>query len=735
MRGILGLVLRKFDIMRNFIFCLVTVFTTALAQAMISRSAVEFQGSASERIEKAVSAAQSQGLRHVKIPEKDPLSEDGVWRIDRAIVVPSGISLILESCTIELKDGVEDDIIRNASFDKAGSVDKAFEVLGVKSKKSVLRGGLRAINVRNAEDFIISNLEIHNPRLNPIAVDKTKNGKLSNMLIGTCDSNALSPCILVHKENDSAQIEFISAYAKGDVLKDESSGAKTRGILNFNDRIDGEDVVMPPLVPTPRKVVRTSGAFLAPSAYVTRDWIVFERDASMKAESYRLSVKPTGVKVVAPDRRGELNAIATLRQLGEEKSRYRNCDFYTGGDIGRPLVLPCCEIEDYPEYPWRAMLIDEGRHFFGKETVKHVLKQMAAHKFNVLHWHLTEDQGWRIEIDAYPELVKRGSVRPCSPVHFACGDEMNTDTYGPFYYTKNDIREILAFAETLGIEVVPEIEFPGHIRAALAAYPEYSCTGEKLTRVPRCTWGVENDVLCVGNEEALKFVEKILDEVVELFPGKIIHIGGDECPTVRWKSCPKCRAKAKSLGIKVEKLQGYVTQRFGAYLAQKGKVIIGWDEILDCDIPKSAMVMSWRGRKGGLKAAKEGRYFVMCPSSHTYFNRTDGNPEDPFAPRNNHQDISLKKVYDFDPAHGLDEESRKYLLGSQACFWSEAIWNRYDLDWRMWPRSCAIAEVLWSGKNKKDFSEFVSGLKKHRLRLISQGVNVAPIYVKKASLP
>jgi hexosaminidase len=422
--------------------------------------------------------------------------------------------------------------------------------------------------------------------------------------------------------------------------------------------------------------------------------------------------------------------MATLKQLGEEKTFYRNCDFYTGGDIGRPLVMPCCEIEDWPEYPWRGMLIDEGRHFFGKETVKHVLKQMAAHKYNILHWHLTEDQGWRIAIDAYPELVKYGAARPCSPVHFARGNEFNSDVYGPFHYTKDEIREIVAYAKTLGIEVVPEIEFPGHIRAALAAYPEFSCIGAKLPRVPRCAWGIEREVLCVGNEDAMKFVEKVLDEVVELFPCEFIHIGGDECPTDRWRECPKCCAKAKMLGIRPEKLQGYVTARFARYLEKKGKKIIGWDEILECEIPKSAFVMSWRGRKGGLKAAKEGRPFVMCPSSHCYFNRSDGNPEDPFTSRYVEQIISLEKVYAFDPAKGLEGDAKKYLLGSQACFWSEVIWNRYDLDWRMWPRACALAEVLWTGGAKKDFGEFVSRLEKHRLRLIQQGVNVAPVYVK-----
>lgn len=710
------------------------LFTASVAAAMPSRSPTEFEGSASQRIEKAIAGAVADGTRRVTIPERDPLSADGVWRLDRAIVLPSGVSLILESPVLELKAGVADDVIRNASCGADCESDKAFEVLGVRFKKAVLRGGRTGLNIGNADGYVVSNLEFQDVAGCAVVVDKTKNGKISNMMVAASGQPSGSPCVLVTKENESVKVEYIIAYAKGDVVKDCSGKAKIGEIVNLHESPALEDSPVPALVPAPRSIRKTPGAYRAPAPYVTRDWIEFERDPTMRAEAYRLSVTTGGVKVAASDVRGELHAMATLRQLGEEKTFYRNCDFYTGGDIGRPLVIPCCEIEDHPRYPWRGILIDEGRHFFGKETIKHVLRQMSAHKLNVLHWHLTEDQGWRIEIDAYPDLIKYGAVRPCSPVHFARGDEFNGDVYGPFYYTKDDIREIVAYADALGIEVVPEIEFPGHIRAALAAYPEFSCAGEKLPRVPRCTWGIESDVLCVGNEEALKFVEKVLDEVVGLFPGEFVHIGGDECPTARWKKCPKCRAKAQSLGIKPEKLQGYVTARFAEYLGKKGKKIIGWDEILECDIPEGARVMSWRGRNGGLKAAKQRRPFVMCPSSHCYFNRTDGNPEDPFTPRNTHQVVSLEKVYSFDPARGLEGDAEKYLLGSQACFWSEVIWNRYDLDWRMWPRSCALAEVLWTGSTKKDFGEFVERLQQHRRRLVMQGVNAAPIYCENTNI-
>ena len=698
------------------------------------RSPLEFEGTASERIEKALCAAVADGTKRVTIPEKDPLSHDGVWRLERAIVLPDGVSLILESSVLELKEGVCDDVVRNAACDRKCKPDGSFEVLGVEFKKAVLRGGRTGINIKNADGFVVSNLEFQNIAGSAVVVGKTRNGKISNILVAGKRQPSVSPCVLIAQENEAVNVEYITAYAKGEVVKDESQKAKISEVVNLMDAAVIGDRPIPALVPAPRSIRRIPGAYRAPSPYVTRDWIDFERDPSMKAESYSISVSTAGVKVIAADRRGELHAMATLRQLGEEKTPYRNCDFYTGGDIGRPLVLPCCEIEDFPEYPWRGMLVDEGRHFFGKETIKHVLRRMSDHKYNILHWHLTEDQGWRIAIDAYPDLVKYGAVRPDSPVHHARGDEMSGEKYGPFYYTKDEIREIVVFAAERGIEIVPEIEFPGHIRAALAAYPEFSCIGESLERRVRCTWGVEKDVLCVGNEEAMKFVERVLDEVVELFPGRFVHIGGDECPTMRWQRCPKCRDKAKALGIKPEKLQGYVTARFAAYLEGKGKRVVGWDEIIDCDIPKTALVMSWRGRKGGIAAAKEGRSFVMCPSSHCYFNRTDGNPDDPFTPRNAHQVVSLEKVYFFDPSAGVGEDEKRNLLGSQACFWSEVIWNRYDLDWRMWPRSCALAEVLWTGRAKKDFGEFVERLQQHRRRLVMQGVNAAPIYCENTNI-
>ena len=694
----------------------------AVAPADAAHSPVEFQGSASERIKKAFEAASADGSKRVVVPEFDPVSADGVWRIDRAIEVPAGFSLILESCTVEMRPGVGDDVVRAAPRAGEGGLSSRIEVLGTRFRKSVLRGGRVGVRLQDVDGFVVGNLEIGGCSGPAVALDGAcRNGRVTNVRIGGGSG------ISVAGAGRGVRIERIYDFEDAGVALSVGCAATVTNVWGTARFADAEPPV-PALVPSPRALRSTGGAFLAPSAYVTRDWISFSRDASLRPEAYRLSVRRDGVFVSAADERGELRAMATLRQLGCERTKYRNCDFYTGGDWGAPLLVPCCEVEAWPEYRWRGILIDEGRHFFGKETVKHVLDQMAYHKFNVLHWHLTEDQGWRIAVDAYPKLVEYGAVRPQSPVCFARGDEMNGEKYGPYFYTKDDIREVVAYAAERGIDVVPEIEFPGHVRAALAAYPEFSCRGPYLSRVPRCTWGIEEDVLCVGNEEAMKFVENVLDEVVALFPFKYVHIGGDECPTVRWKACPKCRAKAESLGIAPERLQGYVTSRFAAYLEKKGRRIVGWDEILDCDIPKSACVMSWRGRSGGFRAAKEGRGFVMCPSSHCYLNRADGNPDDPFTPRNTHQVVTLEKVYGFDPAEGLDADSRRHLLGSEACFWSEVIWNRYDLDWKMWPRSCALAEALWKAPAKRDVGEFRSRLCEHRRRLVARGVNAAPVF-------
>ena len=327
------------------------------------------------------------------------------------------------------------------------------------------------------------------------------------------------------------------------------------------------------IVPAPRKAVEGEGSFVCNGDVAMQ--VKFESDAAMPKEGYRLSVAKDGIKVAASDDAGRFYALETLKQLSSKE-----------GKDG--TKVPCVEIEDSPRYSWRGFHLDECRHFFGKETVKSVLDLMARYKLNRFHWHLTEDQGWRLDVPGYPELVKYGAVRPTSPRHGEKAytgskedaDKMNGVKYGPYYYTEADLREIVAYAAERHIQVVPEVELPGHVYAALAAYPQYACFPENLSgRTPRLAWGIEKDVLCIGNDEAIKFMENVVDWVCKVFPGDVIHIGGDECPQVRWQSCPKCQARIKAEGLGDHHgLQPWITRHFVKFLADRGKRTLGWDE-------------------------------------------------------------------------------------------------------------------------------------------------------------
>ena len=366
------------------------------------------------------------------------------------------------------------------------------------------------------------------------------------------------------------------------------------------------------LVPLPRQVEWQEGS--CPTNAAVRE----VADAALPPEGYRLDVRPDGVRISSSAPAGAFYARQTLAQLAEGAS------------------IPCCTITDGPAYPWRGFLLDEGRHFFGKETVRDVLDLMAAHKLNVFHWHLTEDQGWRIDVPGLPELVRHGSVRPESPKHGAKlrkladyqyrSEALNGVPYGPFFYSEADLREIVAYAQARHIKVVPEIDLPGHALAILAAYPELACFPENIkTRMAWPDWGIFADVLCVGNDKTLEFLFRVLDFVCEVFPSDVIHIGGDECPFVNWAKCPKCQARMKREGLKEPKdLQAWITTKVAAHLAAKGRRVMGWDEILAGDIPVSAIGQSWRtsGENGagtdfvaGAAGVAKGHDMVMTPTT------------------------------------------------------------------------------------------------------------------------
>ena len=482
------------------------------------------------------------------------------------------------------------------------------------------------------------------------------------------------------------------------------------------------------IVPAPRKCVCTPGQYELPATSVVPSLLSFSSDPGLPQEGYRISVTTSGISVASSDAAGTYYALKTLEQMGDVEN-------------GK-LVFPLAEIEDWPSYRWRGMHFDDCRHFFGKQTLRRTLDLMAAHKYNVLSWHLTEDQGWRLEVPQYPELVKYGAVRPESPLHGAKSRDvagvrvmaMDGQPYGPFYYSEADVREIVAYAAERHIEIVPGIDMPGHIAAMLAAYPEFACRPENLShRHPRCVWGIEKEVLCLGNESALKFVEEVLTYVAKVFPSTYINILGDECPTERWAECPKCRALMEREGLKdVKELQPWFTRRMVRFVEGLGKRALAADEALEGEnIPKSLVGLSWRGAEAGVsgvEGVKRGHDMVMIPHDETYFYYSQGlQPEkDPFQ-YGSGAVLTLEKTYRFDPSRGVPSESRSHVLGGMGCNFSEFTWNEYDLEWKMWPRGCAMAEVLWLGDDRPGYADFFERMTTHRNRLVARGINCAPL--------
>lgn len=354
-----------------------------------------------------------------------------------------------------------------------------------------------------------------------------------------------------------------------------------------------------------------------------------------------------------------------------------------------------------PRYEWRGFMLDTARHFFEKDAIKRCLDRMAECGLNVFHWHLTDDQGWRLALPEFPELARYGSVRPCSPPR---GEDDGSDgtPYGPFFYTPEDAREVVGHAAALGIEVVPEIETPGHSRALLAAYPHLVCEGVEVDRNPLCAYGICDDIICAGNDEAIETYERILDAVLEIFPGKFIHIGGDEAPKKNWKACPRCQARMKAEGLADEEaLQSWITTRVAKHLAAKGRRTVGWDEILSGgDLPEGTVVQCWRGDGGAaaVNAAKRGLDVIMSPSRFTYLSIPEGLPGDPYFYRkctmNSGVKLPKEKIAEFDPCADIPAELRGRILGGECCAWSEEIHGEEELRYKTFGRMEVFAKTL-----------------------------------------
>ena len=436
--------------------------------------------------------------------------------------------------------------------------------------------------------------------------------------------------------------------------------------------------------------------------------IRFVTDESLPAEGYELNVDGEGIEVRASQFPGFLYALQSLEQL------LPAAVYGTEPAPDAAWEVPCVKIADAPRFADRGMHLDVARHFVSVDEVKRYIDVMAIHKLNTLHWHLTDDQGWRIEIKRYPELTAVGSIRKATVVRKEWGTYDGTP-YGGFY-TQDEIRDVVKYAADRGVTVIPEIDLPGHMLAALTAYPELGCTGGPYEVWGR--WGVADDVLCPGREKTFEFLEGVLTEVMELFPSEYIHIGGDECPKVRWEKCPRCQAKIRQLGLKDDGehtaehyLQSYVTDRIGKFLAQHGRRIIGWDEILEGRAPSDAVVMSWRGSEGGIAAAKLGHDVIMTPNSHFYFDYYQSLDTDaePFGIGGY---IPMEQVYSYDPAFPeLTPEQQKHILGVQANLWTEYVLSDEHLEYMLLPRLAALSEVQWCLPETKDWNRFIGSFR------------------------
>lgn len=423
-------------------------------------------------------------------------------------------------------------------------------------------------------------------------------------------------------------------------------------------------------------------------------------------EAYELDIDPNAITI-----RGNLSGLfyglQSLLQLIPVESSV-------------PIRLPCLTIKDKPRFAYRGAMLDCGRYFFTIEEVKRFLDLMAHYKLNKFHWHLTEDAGWRIEIKKYPLLTEVGAWRRGTQKNHSIQSSDRIPHGG--YYTQEEIRELVVYARERNITIIPEIDMPGHMLALLAAYPEVSCTGGPFRVLEH--WGIQKDVLCAGNEKTYQMMEDILDEVIDLFPSDLIHIGGDEAPKDNWKACRHCQAKIQQENLNnEEELQSYFIKRIGAYLLSKGRKMIGWDEMMEGGLAPQAMVMSWRGEEGGIRASGLQHEVVMAPNSFMYLDYYQGAEEsEPFCIGGF---LPLEKVYSYEPlSEKISEENRQYIVGVQGNLWMEFIHSQSKLDYMAFPRLLAVAEVAWSRKDAKDYSDFRERLKSNLLWLEKKNVNL-----------
>ncbi len=531
---------------------------------------------------------------------------------------------------------------------------------------------------------------------------------LSCLLLGGCCSKVANTYELIPYPNHLTPRSGSFAVAGAAFAADEKMDEPTRAIVaDFAARM---------------AEVAGTQAEVAYSAAPEEGGFCFRVDETLPAEHYALEVGQTGATLRASSLPGFIYGIQTLKQL-------LPAAVYSGEAApSDKWEIPCVSIEDAPRFGYRGLHLDVARHFFDTKQVEKVIDMMVVHKLNTLHWHLTEDQGWRIEIKRYPKLTEFGSKRKGTMIEKQWGSCDNVPYGG--YYTQDEIREVVAYAAARGITVVPEIDLPGHMLAALACYPELGCTGGPYE--VETGWGVFEDVLCPGKEKTFEFLENVLTEVMELFPSEYIHIGGDECPKTRWEKCPACQARIKALGLKDDDrhsaehyLQSYVTARIEKFLNEHGRRIIGWDEILEGELAPNATVMSWRGTEGGIYAAKMGHDAIMTPTTYCYLDYCQASdPEN--EPLNIGGYVPVEKLYSYEPVpDSLVNDYGKYIIGVQANLWTEYIPTNEQLEYMLLPRVAALSEVQWCDRGTREWTRFAQALP-HMLQIYDHmGLNYA----------
>lgn len=452
---------------------------------------------------------------------------------------------------------------------------------------------------------------------------------------------------------------------------------------------------------------------------------------STSGEGYHLEAGTNAISITGNSEAGTFYGIQTLLQLLPTTKSTK-------------LSVPAVSITDAPGVSYRGMMLDVGRHFFPVDFVKKYIDFLALHKMNYFHWHLTEDQGWRIEIKKYPKLTSVGAWRDGTIIGRFPGTGNTNQRYGGFY-TQAQVKEIVAYAAKRYITVVPEIEMPGHGSAAIAAYPELSCFPEKATydyfvksgnkadywagsktgKHVMQSWGVYDDIFCAGKEHTFQFLQDVLDEVLPLFPSKFVHVGGDEAPKTNWKACPLCQKRMKENHLKDEhELQSYFIQRMEKYINSKGKVLLGWDEILEGGLAPNAWVMSWRGEKGGIEAAKQHHNVIMSPTTYAYLDYQQAPVEDSVTITNNKNHLSIEKVYSWHLfPDALTADEAKYIQGGQANLWTEYIDNPRKVEYMLFPRIDAVCETLWTPQSQKNYDDFSQRLETQKKRYDLWNIN------------